>query len=83
MSSQARSVVLLEHIKVMARRVDVRAFAGRVTAAAAAVAREVWEILNAVGNLRGELRRMADECESTDPERAAHLRKVASQNWSE
>lgn len=79
MSSEARRLVLLDHIKVMVRRVDVRALASRVAAAL----REVWEVLNAVGNLRNEMRRMADECESTDPQQAARLRKVANQNWSD
>jgi hypothetical protein len=83
MSDQARSVALFDHIKLLARRFDARALASRVTADAGAAAREVWAILNAVENLRGELRRMADECESTDPERAACLRKVANRHWTE
>jgi hypothetical protein len=83
MSNQARSVVLLDPIRVIARRVDVRTLASRVTAAAAAAAREVWEIINAAANLRHEMRRMADECEATRPEDAARLRKLANQHWTE
>lgn len=83
MSSQIRDVVLRDPIKVFAPRVDARTLAARVKAAAAAALRELWAIMNAPENLRRELYRMADECESTRPEDAARLRQVASRNWSD
>ena len=59
----------------------VASIATRAVALTAAVARELWELVNMLANPSAELGRLADECESTQPELAARLRKALQQGW--
>ncbi len=64
-------------------RVGPPTLANRIRTTAHAVFREVTEAIKAALDLRNELRRMADEFESTRPEQAARLRKLANSNWGD
>jgi hypothetical protein len=70
---------LPENIDVL--RADARACATAVRGALQALAQGAWQCARMMFNMPDELRRMADECESTNPEHAAQLRKAA-QNYS-
>ncbi len=58
-------------------------FGTRIGQAIRAAGREIVETIQAPAELRNELRRMADACEITSPEKAARLRKLAKSNWSD
>ncbi len=53
----------------------------RIVAAASSAVRGVGSFLAALGGAADELRRMADDCETTRPEMAAHLRRAVRQGW--
>ncbi len=79
--THTHSLSLLGNLRGLARRVGPWTLITQLRHAAVAVLREVWEIINAATTVRGELRRMADECEASRPEYAARLRKVACSDW--
>lgn len=83
MSSQIQHITLVDNMRAIARRAGTSMLARRTRTTTAAVFREIWDLMNAAANMRDDLRRMADECESSDPEQAARLRKLASSHWSQ
>lgn len=65
----------------MALPADPAALAATTGNAVIAAARAVWTFLKVACNLNAELKRMADEWETTRPEQAARLREVALRGW--
>ncbi len=82
MSAQIHDITLFDNMRAIARSAGSSMLARRIRTTTAAVSREIWELMNAAANMRDDLRRMADECEGSDPEQAARLRKLANSHWS-
>lgn len=79
MSNPANQAILPKGFAT--QRAESQSLLSRAAASTASACRGVWQFVKAVADAPNELRRTADEWESTRPEQAARLRKALRQSW--